>query len=342
MTSILPAVIQDFLYQHVDNKTKYADISEKVKAWVGNRVAIVNEPIPIDIGEVGWGSDDYNMQAEETDIDMVVCAWTKCHRCDGYGHLSRDCATQVRARGRTAKVDKRAMVRAGTSPSSSSTSTTARAKGRAGRRAGVIVSPCSFLCCPLGSVPPATPTSRRYRSGIGRVRTSRLVGVGRRAVLQEFAHCKKRCRGRSVGNDVRPLETFAGQCERSPHVLFARRAIGHGWGSPRRRRDRQNGQIDGTHEAKWTEQRHGVWRRGSEVGVQDHFPASEPGSRSGYRPVPARFVHESWQRVRGPRPPSVVRAGPIGNSCVRRQHRGIRPRVKMLHGLRQIAPHSLS
>ena len=103
MTSILPAVIQDILYQHVDNKTKYADISEKVKAWVGNRVGIVNEPIPIDIGEVGWGSDDYNMQAEETEIDMVVCAWTKCHRCDGYGHLSRDCATPAKGKGKDGK-----------------------------------------------------------------------------------------------------------------------------------------------------------------------------------------------------------------------------------------------
>ena len=54
MTSILPAVIQDFVYQYVDNKTKYADISEKVKAWVGNRVAMASEPIPMDIGEVGW------------------------------------------------------------------------------------------------------------------------------------------------------------------------------------------------------------------------------------------------------------------------------------------------
>ena len=31
-TSILPAVIQDFVCQHVGSKTKYADISEKVKA----------------------------------------------------------------------------------------------------------------------------------------------------------------------------------------------------------------------------------------------------------------------------------------------------------------------
>ena len=43
-------------------------------------MAVVNEPIPMDIGEVGWGSEDYNMQAEKTEIDMVVSAWTKCHR----------------------------------------------------------------------------------------------------------------------------------------------------------------------------------------------------------------------------------------------------------------------
>ena len=83
MTSTLPAVIQDFVHQHVDSKTKYADISEKVKAWVGIRVAMAHEPIPMDIGEVGWSSDDCNMQAEETEIYLVASAWTKCHRCVG-------------------------------------------------------------------------------------------------------------------------------------------------------------------------------------------------------------------------------------------------------------------
>ena len=56
MTFILPAVFQDFECQHVDRQTKYADIDEKVNAWVGNRVAMVNEPILVDIGEVGWSS----------------------------------------------------------------------------------------------------------------------------------------------------------------------------------------------------------------------------------------------------------------------------------------------
>ena len=63
---------------------------KKVEAGVGNRVPVAKEPIPTDVGEVGWSTDDYNMQAEETEIGMVVSAWTKCHRCEGYGHLPRD------------------------------------------------------------------------------------------------------------------------------------------------------------------------------------------------------------------------------------------------------------
>ena len=47
--------------------------------------------------------DDYNMQAEETEIDMVVSAWTKCHRCEGYGHLSRDCGTPAKGKGKDGK-----------------------------------------------------------------------------------------------------------------------------------------------------------------------------------------------------------------------------------------------
>ena len=52
-TSIQPAVIQDFMYQHVVRKTKYADISDKVVVWVGNRVAITTGPIPMDTGGMG-------------------------------------------------------------------------------------------------------------------------------------------------------------------------------------------------------------------------------------------------------------------------------------------------
>ena len=48
MTTVLPVAIQDFVYHHVDSNTKYADIAEKVKAWVGNLVAMANEPIPMD------------------------------------------------------------------------------------------------------------------------------------------------------------------------------------------------------------------------------------------------------------------------------------------------------
>ena len=51
MTSALPVVIQDFVYQHVDSKTKYADIEERVKAWRRNRVAMATGTIPMDIGE---------------------------------------------------------------------------------------------------------------------------------------------------------------------------------------------------------------------------------------------------------------------------------------------------
>ena len=39
------------------------------------------------------------MQAEQTDIDVVVSAWTKCHR-KGYGHLSRDCAPPAKGKGK--------------------------------------------------------------------------------------------------------------------------------------------------------------------------------------------------------------------------------------------------
>ena len=57
----------------------------------------------MDIGEAGWGSDDCNMQTEEMEIDMVVSAWTKCHRCEGYRHMSRYCATPTKGKGKDGK-----------------------------------------------------------------------------------------------------------------------------------------------------------------------------------------------------------------------------------------------
>ena len=96
MTSMLPTVIQDYIYTNITEKTAFADILEKVRSWVSNRVAMTGGPTPMDIGEVeDWG------EAEHDDGDvMAVGAWTKCHRCEGWGHMQRECPTQSKGKGK--------------------------------------------------------------------------------------------------------------------------------------------------------------------------------------------------------------------------------------------------
>ena len=67
MTSSLPAVMQDFVCQNVDNKTKFEDTVEKVKVLVGHRVAMATDRTPMDIGEEGWSSDAHSTEEAATD-----------------------------------------------------------------------------------------------------------------------------------------------------------------------------------------------------------------------------------------------------------------------------------
>lgn len=91
LTSFLPTVIQDYVYQNVTEKTLLAEIVEKVKSWVSNRVAMMGGPCPMDVGEVnGWETD--RGEGEEEDLG-AVSAYTECHRCGGYGHMQRECPT---------------------------------------------------------------------------------------------------------------------------------------------------------------------------------------------------------------------------------------------------------
>ena len=52
------------------------------------------EGTPMDVGEVGGEDWGY----EEDDIGAVN-AWTKCHNCEGYGHMARECPSRGGGRG---------------------------------------------------------------------------------------------------------------------------------------------------------------------------------------------------------------------------------------------------
>jgi hypothetical protein len=85
LTSMLPTSIQDHVFQTVCDSTTFDGLVAKVNAWVSNKVAM--EGTPMDIGQI---DDEERWWAEEWDVDAVG-AWTQCHGCRGYGHISRDC-----------------------------------------------------------------------------------------------------------------------------------------------------------------------------------------------------------------------------------------------------------
>ena len=88
MASMLPPVIQDFVYQTVTSDMLFDTLLDKVRAWVSNRVAMDGGSTPMDIGEVEW-----NGYEEDQQVDAVG-TWTRCHKCEGWGHLARECPTK--------------------------------------------------------------------------------------------------------------------------------------------------------------------------------------------------------------------------------------------------------
>ena len=106
VTSMLPGPLQEFVYTHVDDAPKnmeYEHLVDKLRTVVGNKVAAMSRPTPMDIGEVGWnGGGDLmwdkgvemceNWELEDEAVNLVG-ADSQCYRCGGWGHLARDCAT---------------------------------------------------------------------------------------------------------------------------------------------------------------------------------------------------------------------------------------------------------
>jgi hypothetical protein len=100
-TNMMPTNIQDYIYSIMDATTmKYVVIKEKVRGMVSNKLAIGMGPAPMDIGGLhGHGGEEEWHDEWEYDVGAVT-ADTKCYRCQGYGHFSRDCATKQPDKGK--------------------------------------------------------------------------------------------------------------------------------------------------------------------------------------------------------------------------------------------------
>jgi hypothetical protein len=95
VTGMMPPAIQDFIYTNVDEKALCEAVIEKIRSITGNKVAMM-EPTPMDVGEVWADGNDYG---EEEDVGAVG-AHVRCHKCEGWGHMSRECPTQSKGKGK--------------------------------------------------------------------------------------------------------------------------------------------------------------------------------------------------------------------------------------------------
>jgi hypothetical protein len=71
LTGMMPASIQDFVYMNVDETTKYKAIVDRVRVWVGNKVAMLSGPTPMEIGQVEDYWWDEQEDWENSDVQAV-------------------------------------------------------------------------------------------------------------------------------------------------------------------------------------------------------------------------------------------------------------------------------
>jgi hypothetical protein len=95
VTGMMPPAVQDFIYTNVDEQARVETVIEKIRSVTSNKVAMM-EPVPMDIGEV-W-ADGAAYDGEE-DVGAVG-AHVRCHKCEGWGHMSRECPTQAKGKGK--------------------------------------------------------------------------------------------------------------------------------------------------------------------------------------------------------------------------------------------------
>jgi hypothetical protein len=100
MTSIMPPEIQDQVYNTIDTNSTYEIVSSRIRSVVSNKVAMMGGPDKMDVSQVQYRYRDVDGEYQEDEEIGAVGAHIQCHQCSGWGHLSRECPSKSKGKGK--------------------------------------------------------------------------------------------------------------------------------------------------------------------------------------------------------------------------------------------------
>ncbi len=77
-------------------------LMSKIFAWAANKASVAG-PVPMDVGRVAYSHYDDGCWCEEPHEEMdvgVVGGSATCYTRGGWGHMSRECPTQKKGKGK--------------------------------------------------------------------------------------------------------------------------------------------------------------------------------------------------------------------------------------------------
>ena len=100
MLSMVPADLQDTMYQHADSMKTFEQARDRLKGLVSNRVAR-SQPTPMDVGRVGGDGGDHGCwEGYEVNLSGKAGGKGACHACGQQGHFARECPHKGKGKGK--------------------------------------------------------------------------------------------------------------------------------------------------------------------------------------------------------------------------------------------------
>ena len=66
VTGMMPTSIQDYVYTNVDGQTEFPAVVARIRTWAENKAAMMNGPVPMEVGAVQW--EEYSDEWEDAEV----------------------------------------------------------------------------------------------------------------------------------------------------------------------------------------------------------------------------------------------------------------------------------